>query len=152
MDISNSYNRCTRGVAIAKALAQLLHSLRLSPPRLQWHAISQFLLLKLLSLCWICSSALSPFPLRSQFEFRGFNRSVWILIPKNQIVFRSEIWPMEMASSPRTVEEIFKDYSARRAGVVRALTYGMLLHFLSSLSLFYMCYWLVGLFGCVCFW
>ncbi|KDP24443.1 hypothetical protein JCGZ_25007 [Jatropha curcas] len=29
---------------------------------------------------------------------------------------------MEMASSPRTVEEIFKDYSARRAGVVRALT------------------------------
>ncbi|RVW32481.1 PHD finger protein ALFIN-like 2 [Vitis vinifera] len=33
---------------------------------------------------------------------------------------------MEMASissSPRTVEEIFKDYSGRRAGVVRALTY-----------------------------
>ncbi|KAI8540105.1 hypothetical protein RHMOL_Rhmol09G0236300 [Rhododendron molle] len=33
---------------------------------------------------------------------------------------------MEMpsiSSSPRTVEEIFKDYSARRAGVVRALTY-----------------------------
>ncbi|KAK9124509.1 hypothetical protein Sjap_014111 [Stephania japonica] len=33
---------------------------------------------------------------------------------------------MEMASissSPRTVEEIFKDYSARRAGIVRALTY-----------------------------
>ncbi|KAI9124924.1 hypothetical protein K1719_004251 [Acacia pycnantha] len=28
------------------------------------------------------------------------------------------------ASSPRTVEEIFKDYSARRAGVVRALTQG----------------------------
>ncbi|XP_044502411.1 PHD finger protein ALFIN-LIKE 1-like isoform X1 [Mangifera indica] len=30
---------------------------------------------------------------------------------------------MEMASSPRTVEEIFKDYCSRRAGVVRALTY-----------------------------
>ncbi|CAK7343920.1 unnamed protein product [Dovyalis caffra] len=30
---------------------------------------------------------------------------------------------MEMASSPRTVEEIFKDFSARRAAVVRALTY-----------------------------
>ncbi|XP_009346325.1 PHD finger protein ALFIN-LIKE 1 [Pyrus x bretschneideri] len=29
---------------------------------------------------------------------------------------------MEMASSPRTVEEIFKDYSARRNAVVRALT------------------------------
>ncbi|EXB59013.1 PHD finger protein ALFIN-LIKE 1 [Morus notabilis] len=28
-----------------------------------------------------------------------------------------------MASNPRTVEEIFKDYSARRAGLVRALTY-----------------------------
>ena len=31
---------------------------------------------------------------------------------------------MEMASSPRTVEEIFKDYSARRGGIVRALTQG----------------------------
>ncbi|KAE9591997.1 hypothetical protein Lal_00038359 [Lupinus albus] len=30
---------------------------------------------------------------------------------------------MEMASSPRTVEEIFKDFSARRTGVVRALTH-----------------------------
>ncbi|KAG6769593.1 hypothetical protein POTOM_025243 [Populus tomentosa] len=30
---------------------------------------------------------------------------------------------MEMTSSPRTVEEIFKDFSARRAAVVRALTY-----------------------------
>ncbi|GFY82110.1 alfin-like 2 [Actinidia rufa] len=33
---------------------------------------------------------------------------------------------MEMpsiSSSPRTVEEIFKDYSGRRTGVVRALTY-----------------------------
>ncbi|KAB5520012.1 hypothetical protein DKX38_024331 [Salix brachista] len=30
---------------------------------------------------------------------------------------------MEMASSARTVEEIFKDFSARRAAVVRALTY-----------------------------
>ncbi|MED6148555.1 phytoene dehydrogenase AL-1 [Stylosanthes scabra] len=29
---------------------------------------------------------------------------------------------MEMAASPRTVEEIFKDYSARRTAVVRALT------------------------------
>ncbi|KAG8374414.1 hypothetical protein BUALT_Bualt11G0129300 [Buddleja alternifolia] len=28
-----------------------------------------------------------------------------------------------VSSSPRTVEEIFKDYSARRAGIVRALTY-----------------------------
>ncbi|XP_011006562.1 PREDICTED: PHD finger protein ALFIN-LIKE 1-like [Populus euphratica] len=30
---------------------------------------------------------------------------------------------MEMASNARTVEEIFKDFSARRAAVVRALTY-----------------------------
>ncbi|KAK7293754.1 hypothetical protein RJT34_16627 [Clitoria ternatea] len=29
-----------------------------------------------------------------------------------------------MASSPRTVEEIFKDFSARRTAVVRALTQG----------------------------
>ncbi|KAL8199809.1 hypothetical protein R6Q57_013377 [Mikania cordata] len=28
-----------------------------------------------------------------------------------------------ISSSPRTVEEIFKDYSARRSGIVRALTY-----------------------------
>ncbi|XP_073282161.1 PHD finger protein ALFIN-LIKE 2-like [Primulina huaijiensis] len=28
-----------------------------------------------------------------------------------------------VSSSPRTVEEIFKDYSARRSGIVRALTY-----------------------------
>lgn len=44
---------------------------------------------------------------------------------------------MEMASSPRTVEEIYKDFCARRAGVVRALTYGNLkLQFLlSSFSL-----------------
>ncbi|KAJ8533071.1 hypothetical protein K7X08_015960 [Anisodus acutangulus] len=28
-----------------------------------------------------------------------------------------------ISSSPRTVEEIYKDYSARRAGIVRALTY-----------------------------
>ncbi|XP_057949305.1 PHD finger protein ALFIN-LIKE 3-like [Malania oleifera] len=30
---------------------------------------------------------------------------------------------MEMASSSRTVEEIFKDYNSRRASLVRALTY-----------------------------
>ncbi|ESW12323.1 hypothetical protein PHAVU_008G103200 [Phaseolus vulgaris] len=30
---------------------------------------------------------------------------------------------MDMASSPRTVEEIFKDYSARRTAVIRALTH-----------------------------
>ncbi|XP_058074992.1 PHD finger protein ALFIN-LIKE 2-like [Magnolia sinica] len=30
---------------------------------------------------------------------------------------------MEMASNPRTVEEIYKDYSSRRAGIIRALTY-----------------------------
>lgn len=41
---------------------------------------------------------------------------------------------MEMAASPRTVEEIFKDYSGRRAGVVRALTYGALLS-LSTITL-----------------
>lgn len=41
---------------------------------------------------------------------------------------------MEMAASPRTVEEIFKDYSGRRAGVVRALTYGSLLS-LSTITL-----------------
>ncbi|KAK9282877.1 hypothetical protein L1049_011102 [Liquidambar formosana] len=37
---------------------------------------------------------------------------------------------MEMqsiSSSPRTVEEIFKDYSGRRAGIVRALTYGLVI-------------------------
>ena len=39
-----------------------------------------------------------------------------------------------MAASPRTVEEIFKDYSGRRAGVVRALTYGTLLS-LSTITL-----------------
>ncbi|KAG5010007.1 hypothetical protein JHK87_018522 [Glycine soja] len=32
-------------------------------------------------------------------------------------------WVMDMASSPRTVEEIFKDYSARRTSVIRALTH-----------------------------
>lgn len=50
---------------------------------------------------------------------------------------------MEMASissSPRTVEEIFKDYSGRRAGVVRALTYGT--RIFANLSLF-----LLSLFG-----
>lgn len=31
-----------------------------------------------------------------------------------------------VSSSPRTVEEIFKDYSARRGGIVRALTDGTL--------------------------
>ena len=29
-----------------------------------------------------------------------------------------------ITSSPRTVEEIFKDYSARRIAIIRALTYG----------------------------
>lgn len=29
-----------------------------------------------------------------------------------------------ISSNPRNVEEIFKDYSGRRAGVLRALTYG----------------------------
>lgn len=31
---------------------------------------------------------------------------------------------MEMASSPRSVEEIFKDFNARRTAVLRALTLG----------------------------
>lgn len=31
---------------------------------------------------------------------------------------------MDIASNPRTVEEIFKDYSSRRTAIVRALTYG----------------------------
>ncbi|RRT59744.1 hypothetical protein B296_00006423 [Ensete ventricosum] len=31
-----------------------------------------------------------------------------------------------ISSAPRTVEEIFKDYSSRRAGIVRALTHGSL--------------------------
>ncbi|KAL5975040.1 phytoene dehydrogenase AL-1 [Asimina triloba] len=30
---------------------------------------------------------------------------------------------MEMTPSPRTVEEIYKDYSGRRNGIIRALTY-----------------------------
>lgn len=29
------------------------------------------------------------------------------------------------SSSPRTVEEIFKDYNGRRSALVRALTYGI---------------------------
>lgn len=32
-----------------------------------------------------------------------------------------------VSSSPRTVEEIFKDFSARRGGIIRALTYGSFL-------------------------
>ncbi|MQL97032.1 hypothetical protein Taro_029717 [Colocasia esculenta] len=43
---------------------------------------------------------------------------------------------MEMASSnPRSVEDIFKDYSGRRNGIVRALTYGELPFPSPSLSL-----------------
>jgi hypothetical protein len=44
---------------------------------------------------------------------------------------------MEMASSPRTVEEIFKDYDARRTAVVRALTHGTLISSNSYLGLFF---------------
>lgn len=44
---------------------------------------------------------------------------------------------MEMASSPRTVEEIFKDYSARRIAVVRALTQGTLIYQNSHLGRFF---------------
>jgi len=44
---------------------------------------------------------------------------------------------MEMASSPRTVEEIFKDYSARRIAVVRALTQGILIYQNSHMGLFF---------------
>ena len=41
-----------------------------------------------------------------------------------------------MASNPHTVEEIFKDYSARRIVAIRALTHGTILFFLVfSLSL-----------------
>jgi hypothetical protein len=36
---------------------------------------------------------------------------------------------MEMGSSPRTVEEIFKDFSSRRDGIVRALTQGIFTQF-----------------------
>ena len=45
-------------------------------------------------------------------------------------------WVMDMASSPRNVEEIFKDYGARRTAVIRALTHGTTLLFLSSYPLF----------------
>jgi hypothetical protein len=47
---------------------------------------------------------------------------------------------MEMASSPRTVEEIFKDYDARRTAVVRALTHGTLISSNSYLGLFFFLY------------
>lgn len=50
---------------------------------------------------------------------------------------------MEMAaisSSPRTVEEIFKDYSARRSGIVRALTYGIQLFFSGVVFFFFFNY------------
>jgi hypothetical protein len=32
--------------------------------------------------------------------------------------------PASISSNPRSVEEIYKDFSARRAGLVRALTSG----------------------------
>jgi hypothetical protein len=35
-----------------------------------------------------------------------------------------EMAPATISANPRTVEEIFKDFSARRAGLVRALTSG----------------------------
>jgi hypothetical protein len=37
---------------------------------------------------------------------------------------RMEMAPATISANPRTVEEIFKDFSARRAGLVRALTSG----------------------------
>ena len=43
---------------------------------------------------------------------------------------------MEMTSTPRTVEEIFKDYTARRTAIVRALSQGDVLSLSLSLSLF----------------
>ena len=39
-----------------------------------------------------------------------------------------------ISSSPRTVEEIFKDYTARRSALLRALTYGPSLSLSLSLS------------------
>lgn len=35
-----------------------------------------------------------------------------------------EMAPAPVSANPRTVEDIFKDYSGRRAGLVRALTAG----------------------------
>ncbi|KAG4390392.1 hypothetical protein GLYMA_06G288150v4 [Glycine max] len=50
-----------------------------------------------------------------------------------------------MASKPRSVEEIFKDYSARRIAIIRALTHGT---YYSSLSLaFHPCFH----FSCILF-
>ena len=39
-----------------------------------------------------------------------------------------------ISSSPRTVEEIFKDYTARRSALLRALTYGLSLSLSLSLK------------------
>ena len=37
---------------------------------------------------------------------------------------RMDMAPAPVSSNPRSVEEIFKDFSGRRAGLVRALTSG----------------------------
>lgn len=39
-----------------------------------------------------------------------------------------------ISSNPKTVEEIFKDYSSRRSGIVRALTHGTSFTFLIYFS------------------
>ncbi|KAF5804363.1 hypothetical protein HanRHA438_Chr00c09g0847901 [Helianthus annuus] len=56
---------------------------------------------------------------------------------------------MEMAaisSGPRTVEEIFNDYNARRAGIVQALTYGIVM-LMNSMRLVG---WCSFMFKCIC--
>lgn len=42
-----------------------------------------------------------------------------------------------ISSSPRTVEEIFKDYTARRSALLRALTYGPSLSLSKTLIFMY---------------
>ena len=72
----------------------------------------------LFSLCNSNSSSSSFY--RCGFDILGFK--FWF---RERIFLRSgNLTSMEMASNPRTVEEIFKDYSARRTGLVGALTYG----------------------------
>lgn len=66
-------------------------------------------------------------------NFHGLSLQFHLASPNSKPFHLDLNWVMDMASSPRTVEEIFKDYSARRTGVIRALTHGTTL--LSPMSL-----------------
>lgn len=77
--------------------------------------------------CWSLGSDHSDLFDFCKFPFNSLNQSM-----------------ASISASPRTVEDIFKDYSARRTGLVRALTYGDL-----DLSLFYL-FSLMGPFFWMC--